>query len=574
MVLTGELKLLEPLVADLRIVNLVPFDNDETWDNETTAVLEKFFNEKKNQGSMICKVSLTVQSTIFSETFEIRQRAEKVNIDVVKYSLKKDLLKKDFCSEVGDVCEKLKCLVRRAGLYVADDNLNIAKNPVESSSFTGESSKEIKADPRWKQLSTGGNHQVNLKHFENPEMFYVRLVDSGNHVLGNLMKTVENCNERRELKEFEEGKLCMVVEGEKTQRAVITKENPLTVFLLDAGEHLKCSRDKIFELPISVVNAAPFQAVQCRMLGVKPKFGLQEWGQRLSSAFREFMREMSNGKSMKLRVIKVKKNVLGVVMFHPESGERIDKLAVTNKYAEVADEEVPEFADSDEEEFEEITENPDLLKVIKLLKEAPVDDLRTFKDAHTPRVLTAPAETPAHPQTNSEHRKNMKLSVSDDEKLKQQQLPSTLDYIHKQPLIEWRQNGIIIYLVIDAIDSIDYGLRVDDSSLHIYIKYEDRFERTVINFYGTIQPQLVSHVKSGQKIIVRLPKHSSVMCEWPRLGQFNEVNRFIKFSTEAMPEFRDAPNTYNEIDSRPGGNSDTDEQSSELEEDEPVHVPI
>jgi hypothetical protein len=43
-----EFKLLDPLVIDLRILNLAPLDNDESWDRESSVELEKVISEKKN----------------------------------------------------------------------------------------------------------------------------------------------------------------------------------------------------------------------------------------------------------------------------------------------------------------------------------------------------------------------------------------------------------------------------------------------------------------------------------------------------------------------------------------------
>lgn len=217
MILSSEFKLLDPLVTDLRIVNLVPFDNDEFWDSETSKELEKFFKDK---GTMICSVFMTIQSTIFTETFEIREKAKAINIDVVKYTLKKDLLKKDYCSQDSEVGGKIKNLAKRAGLFVPEK----AEKNEEKSKVNLKVEKQVKAEPRWKQLTLERFYQVNLKHFDSPDMFYIRVNDSSNKILEKLMKTVENCREREEMKEVKEGGMCMYVKDDKTHRAIITNE--------------------------------------------------------------------------------------------------------------------------------------------------------------------------------------------------------------------------------------------------------------------------------------------------------------------------------------------------------------
>jgi hypothetical protein len=323
------------------------------------------------------------------------------------------------------------------------------------------------------------------------------------------MKTVENCMERRELTELKVGKICLMVRDEKPLRVKIVNEDPLEVFLLDIGDSVESSRSQLFEIPPEIIDAAPFQAVECRLLGVKPKFGLEEWGKRLIAAFKGLLEEQSNGR-WKLRVVRVVKNCHEVVLIHPESGERLDKIAVAERYADVGDE-VPEIS-----EDAEIEEAPETRQV------TPGDILTEFS-----KNLKEKSEEKPKPQAVKQVEINETPAGPP---------PPSYKFIYKSPTIEWRQNEVYLYLTVTATDCLDYSLEIDDTSFDIAIKYKDRIDRTVINFYGIVQPQLVSHEKPGQTIIVRIPKHPSMMTFWPRIGQANEKNRKVIYSTEEIPE--------------------------------------
>lgn len=577
-VLPDSLKLVDPLLTNLRIVNLVPYDKDQHWDRETSSALSKYFNSKENLGGnyLIAKVEFAVQNVMFAETFEIRSRVD-VDVDITKFSLKINLLKRNFCLKDETVADKLKGLMMRAGFYVPP------KRSAEITSAGIETLVDVKKDeaqPRWKHLTVGNEYQVQIKHFESPDMFYIRLDGTGNKVLRKLVQRVESCCDRIHLKAISEGDFCLAVkEDQKPQRGIVTKINndeTVKIFLLDAGDAIDCRKNEIFKLSASAINAMPFQAVQCRLIGVKPRYDMDKWLPRPASAFRDFVMEMSVGKMLKLKVIARHKNIYDVKLFHPDSHEELRKIAIEEKFADADN----CSTTSDESAPAAVIQSTAEDNLMKLLQEADDDD-EFFASAEVVKIfgpgVSRVLQIDKLPAVDNRLNKEKELidSVRDDEKLKETKLqtvlPSTLFYIHKHPKIEWRQDEVLVMLTILATDCITYSLEVDDSSLKVRIVYEEeRYEYTVIQLYGVIEANHTSHEKTGGKIIVRLLK-SLTTANWPRLSKLNEHNRFITSSLDPAPKLCKGGANQKAFMARPAGDSDDGLNVGDQSSDDDAH---
>jgi hypothetical protein len=295
-------------------------------------------------------------------------------------------------------------------------------------------------------------------------------------------------------------------------------------------------------------------------MGVKPKFQMDEWMPRPSKVFQEFMKKTCQDQTLKMRATAVSKNIFDVVLFHPETKERLDKLAVQEGYADASDDAekiceniLDDSGDLEDEEKEvpplDIKQEDQniLAKVEKLLMETQDEDALQellFQMYGYPKSARFLKDIPNTQQVKPPKRKalcNKKISAvpskSDDEKLQtlKSVMPSKLSYIHKHPKIEWRQDEIIAYLTISAVDCVDYSLSADNSTLKICIKYETSYERAVVHLYGVIEPKYISHEKAGENIIVRLLK--SIALQWPRLSKLDEPNRFITFNHDPLPSY-------------------------------------
>jgi hypothetical protein len=564
MVLPEDLKHLDPLAVDLRIVNLIPYDHDENWDHETRNELDKIMKKKKNLGDyMLCRVEFALNNTIFAKTLEVRKNISGVH--VVKYTLKGDLLKRNFCLKDETVEVKLKEILKRANFYVPEYRIKEKANQKKSEP----KQKIVQPEPKYKMLTIQSNYQVDIKHFESPNSFYVTLDNANNKILQKLMKNIEECDRKIVMSENCEGDFCLVARNGKFKRGKIStsSNDSIKVFLVDDGLIIDCQQHEIFEISADLISIVPFQAIQCRMAGVKPRFGMLDWAPRPSQGFHDFLIEVSQGKSLEMRVIGRNKNVYEVVLFHPEEkGKRLDQLAVEEKFADAGDEIPDEMLKDDSESDEPVevmSEKPDevmskeLKKILKLIEENNVETLFDLQNEN----LKSKIETKKQEKLNvsaSDDEKMLKRNVSDQ----QVALPTNLTYIHKHPRIEWRQNKFAILLKFQAIDAVDYALNVDDSSLTIHIIYENSYEYTIVYLYGDIEVQYVSHEVAGQNIIVRLVK--TLHFDWPRLTKYDEPNRFITFNHEDWKEQQNN-GFIQHSNARPAGES----EESDLENDRP-----
>lgn len=563
-VLPKELKLLDPLISELRIGNLVPYDNDENWDRETALELEKeILKEKSSDAFMFAEVSFSVQNIIFVETFEIRSRIEGFPSDCIKLSLKQFMIKKHFCLKDENIIKKLKEHMTRANLYVSEGLLPIAAPQMKTIP------KGEKAEPRWKHLTITSDYQVHLLDFISPNKFYVRLDCKGNKILKSLMAPVESSQQRNLLKEVTEGDFCMIVEEQKTRRghvmSIDAEQKSVKVFLLDAGKTIECSIQEIFELPVSLINIAPFQAVQCRWVGVKPRYNLKEWEGRLNKAICDFVTKACRSKLMRIRVISKANNIHDVVLFHPETGKRLDKIAIKNKYAEVDESFIEAISDPPSEEETDLLasklskpEQAALKKLSELLNSEDSDCTLTFSQytqlPETARIILGEDQKSRKDVLRERKTSNWPKKTVQPEKITQQLVPSSLSYIHKHPKIEWRQNEFAVFLHVSAVDCIDYGLEINDSSMKILVKYDNlRDEFTDIVLYGLIDVKIISHEKIGLDIIVRLVK--CIPMKWPRLTNKDESNRFISYNEEAIEYRVEVPDDLEQQIGRPGNSA-------------------
>lgn len=544
---------------------------DDCWDRETTALIENHFSQQKNEegGYLIAKIEFAIQNVIFAQTFEMRKRIS-AETNVTKYTLRKDLLEKNFCMKDSTVAVKLKELMTRAGLYVPQEVIPARACPSPPIAKKVECGK-----PRWKHLTNGSEHQVTVKHFENPYSFYIVVDVTGKHELQGMLKSVAECTARIPMETPQEGDFCLIIRDDQIcQRAVIStpsgNDDTFNAFLLDEGEQIKCTKDEIFQMPPSIMNKPSFQAVKCRLLGVKPKFDLDEWLPKPIKVIKQCFADYCSNKLVRMRVIDKKQDLYGVVLYHAETGERFDRLLVaenvvvaSNQKAELAKE--PEAQEVCNQEV--AIDQDDLQQEMMRLLASEEEGACTINTAECLRISNLPPTTRLIPiEEPTESNPDDKEQVKKPVELKESGLTpintTTLSYIHPHPKIEWRQDDELVLLHIAATDSVDYALEASDLSLEVYIKYENSYEFAVIDLYGITDLGYFSHEKAGVNIIVRMLKtfHDT----WPRLTRDDDHNRFITFSIEGIPNYIGFEESE-KVDFRPGGMSDDDRSENDYE---------
>lgn len=531
MELPANVKHLEPLVSDLRVVNLVPYDSDEVWDHESAMVVEELLVRKVSGDFMSCNVMMTIGNVIFTENLEIREFKKLLNVEAIKYSLKEDLLSKEICSLDLNVENLLKNLAKNCSLLVAEKSMTPSQELCNYAPVVV--SQEV-ALTRWKQLTWTSTYEVLIKHFETPNNFYVTIAETNNMTLKILMKKIEMCAEKSPLTNKTIGTLCLIVQEISMRGRIheINKNGTFNIFLMDVGVIINCADHELYELPASCINALPFQAVQCNLVGVKPRFGRKQWARRSLQSFKHFIVERINNKSVPMYVISSSaEGKYNVLLYDPSTSERFDFLSIREKLADSAnDEEIPaatQFPEKSLHVSEPNSLNDEEQSPFANLNLGEIDfefdqnDVRELLGVpRIERSLGVPRIEREHQRPTSPTRKDNKEIVCN----------SGLKYFNKHPQIEWRQNDLLVYLTILATNCVSYALEMDDSSLKILIKSvnDDRetWESATLHFFGCAEPQMSSHQLIGQYIVIRIVK-SIAHKDWPRLTLFAERNTNI-----------------------------------------------
>lgn len=333
---------LDALVVDLRITNIVPFDNDyDSWDSEMTSALQKTINDLKTKISYsVCNVQFSIRNMIFAKTFEIKRVSTELKNKITVFDLENYLIRNRFCLKNDNLEDNIKQLLDRAGIHTSNITLSqpLVKTEAATKSETLSSitASTIRAVPRLKQLNVGSEYKVLLKQFDNPGSFYVVIDETNNQTLKIALTKIKNFNQLQAKSAAKEGDVCLVAGKNENRRGLVTKvddKETVDVFLVDYGISVKISKDDIFDLPSDIVDLLPFQAIKCSLFGLKPKFGLQEWPKKLSSVFKDFIEEICGERTISMRVVSCKENCYSVLLFHPTTSERIDLIAIQEELA-------------------------------------------------------------------------------------------------------------------------------------------------------------------------------------------------------------------------------------------------
>lgn len=517
---------LRPLISSLQILNVVPMDREDSWEQEATAKARQITCEvRSGECSFNCRVNFAIQNVFFTDSFDVTDNGG------IKLRLKNELKKENICEFNQAVEEKLRKLLEEANLSNKVSTTRERRLSVSSESSGGPQHViPAQVTGMWKQLSCGEYYKVNVKHFKNPESFLAVHNMSDNKFLQKVLLEIENSEIFTPLEKIEIGAFCAVKNKEKILRTMIMEkiDDEVEVLQLDHGEILKCKQSELLEMPQAMITKLPFQVVNCRMIGIRPKFNMKTWPPLQSKCVHQLIKCYK--KPLKMFVAKQKKeDVLGqhhmnsyeVILIDPVKGKHLDNIAVSKKIADLDPIEKPI---KEGPEFDNISDDPhftdneeDLAVLAKLIEQM------TFGDDSDEDVVNEPEM-----QKTKAADRSPQVEVPPVE-------ASKLSFIFKQPKIEWSQNDVMIRLQVSAIDCTDYALKISDSSIEVAIEYRDRMEKTIIVFYGSVNAKVSSHELCGLNIIVRLPK-LIFYNEWPRLTANIERSQFIRYNSADICE--------------------------------------
>lgn len=124
----------------------------------------------------------------------------------------------------------------------------------------------------WMSLKAGTVYPVQISAFESVNRFFVQVVDDDDE-WSDLMSQLDNCECLEVIENPEVGMLCLVDSETDLQRAKIIRKSDFTTmcFCVDTGElvYFQNEMERIYRIPESILNHMPFQAVSCRLAGIK-----------------------------------------------------------------------------------------------------------------------------------------------------------------------------------------------------------------------------------------------------------------------------------------------------------------
>ncbi|XP_052757081.1 putative ATP-dependent RNA helicase TDRD12 isoform X2 [Galleria mellonella] len=261
--LPEDLRGIETHVVQVRLANVKPKDKDVTFSDLSKEQLKKI--TEKQEHYMRGTVTLAIGNCVFVDTLEACQDLTSLNETVVTDNFKKTLLDVHAIPN-PDHIPKLETLCAAGGL---DRKL---EEPVAEIV----SPLKERPPPRWAHLDTDEMSSVLFGSAENPATFFVRLVkfeDCINLLLKDIEKyVVEN---PEPVTEVTKGDIVLAKfpDDSTYERARIEEvynNNRVKSFFVDQGDWRDVPMNELITIPEKFITKLPFQAIECRLIGVKP----------------------------------------------------------------------------------------------------------------------------------------------------------------------------------------------------------------------------------------------------------------------------------------------------------------
>jgi len=120
---------------------------------------------------------------------------------------------------------------------------------------------------------------VALSEVFNPHLFYVCKTSNAPQMRQLKRDLTRSFSDLPPLDRLWPEMLCSVESNGSFERAYVLQDEDqsVEVFLLDLGICARVERGKVRALPHDLVKRLPFQAVECKLVNVKPPNGAEEW---------------------------------------------------------------------------------------------------------------------------------------------------------------------------------------------------------------------------------------------------------------------------------------------------------
>lgn len=354
--LPEEFTKLNPLIYKLQIMNLVPFDGENSYSSNDINKLKDYMNIIPKDAVYTSKIEAKIDNILFAFNMDARNSKKSI-----VFGLKNAHKKLNISQVDEDFGKKILKLV--SGLSNEDEEGR--EENIESKTNNEEKIPQ-KANQvvYWKQLNCDRNYSIILKHFNSPYSFFVVLENSENLTLKNALRNIEECKNVGPLTDFNINDYCLIaLNDRKFLRAKILdliENDTVKVLLVDYGEIQTCDKNNLFQIPDKFLSLQ-FQAIHCSMAGICPKYNLSIWPKLQKSAVFNLINEFSR-KSLKMQVIpkdREKHNEYGVtshnvLLYDDESKYFLHKLAAKRGIASECKEYNVDCYESDTNEEDDI----------------------------------------------------------------------------------------------------------------------------------------------------------------------------------------------------------------------------
>ena len=128
------------------------------------------------------------------------------------------------------------------------------------------------------ELEVGADYKIIISDFGSCSSFYIQIVDDSDG-WEELLDMLKNVKELKPLKGKVVGKMCLVEtsHGELCRAKIIRQSNfSLMCFCVDTAELVYFHNEsaRIYEIKKEILDFMPFQAMNCRLSGIKAQSGL------------------------------------------------------------------------------------------------------------------------------------------------------------------------------------------------------------------------------------------------------------------------------------------------------------
>ncbi|KAJ8707050.1 hypothetical protein PYW08_011184 [Mythimna loreyi] len=263
--LPDELKNIETHVVNVILANLMPQDKDVTFSKLAENQLKHITDENEDL-EMRGKIIMVVGNTIFVDTLEACQNLTSLDEIVVKSDFRRELLdghaisNPDHISNLRKVCD----------FNYEDDIPKEKEEPVKVAS-----PKQLPKG-RWAHLESGEFSPVFFIQADNPCKFFVRPVKF-DKCLNSLIKDIQKhvSENPKPIENITVGDIVLAEfpDDATIERARIdsdVKNDKVKCFFVDQGEWRDVIIKKLYPITAKFITQMPFQAIECRLVGVKP----------------------------------------------------------------------------------------------------------------------------------------------------------------------------------------------------------------------------------------------------------------------------------------------------------------